>query len=231
MISFSPTTAPSSLPPPMFTVPPIRTSASSGHDAANAMAAAMLGGLRPHEGPFPNFPLPPPGFPPPFPPQLAGGDFRPRMPPFHGGPPPFPLLPGGPLDVPGMLPPHLEDRGLPMHDLGLPGRCPLHFIAPFLILGAPPGGAWDPSMGPPPPELFEMMARREGIEFPRGSRSPSRSGSSGRSRSRSRSSSYDDRNKGRRREKRVRRHSRYNTNQLSTACMGNNVVWRLEHGY
>lgn len=64
-------------------------------------------------------------------------------------------------------------------------------------------------MGPPPPELFEMMARRDGMDFPRGSRSPSRSGSSGRSRSRSRSSSYDDRNKGRRREKRVRRHSRY----------------------
>lgn len=117
------TAAPSSLPPPLLTAPPgaIRTSASSGQDVANAMAAAMLSGLRPHDAHFPNFPLPPPGFPPPFPPQLPGGDFRPRMPHFHG-PPPFPLLPGGPLDVPGMLPPHLEDRGIPMHELGLPGK-------------------------------------------------------------------------------------------------------------
>lgn len=85
-------------------------------------------------------------------------------------------------------------------------------------------------MGPPPPELFEMMARRDGIDFPRGSRSPSRSGSSGRSRSRSRSSSYDDRNKSRRREKRVRRHSRY-TDQSHTmfhACGSCIVTLNLE---
>ena len=69
------------------------------------------------------------------------------------------------------------------------------------------GGAWDPSMGPPPPELFEMMARRE--EYSRGSRSPSRSASSGRSRSRSRSSSYDDRKGSRRRDKRGHRRSRW----------------------
>ena len=117
------TAPPSSLPPPHFSVPPpgpIRTSTSAGHDVANAMAA-MLGGFRPPDHPFPNF-LPPPAFPPPFHPHIPGSDFRPRVPPFHGGPPPFSLLPGGPLDVPGMLPPHLEDRGLPMHpDLGLPG--------------------------------------------------------------------------------------------------------------
>ena len=118
---FVPHTAPPSSLPPPFSVPPpgLRTSTSAGHDVA-AMAA-MLGGLRPPDGPFPNFPLPPPGFPPPFHPQLPGSEFRPR-PPFHGGPPPFPLLPGGPLDVPGMLPPHLDDRGLPIHpDIGLPG--------------------------------------------------------------------------------------------------------------
>ena len=104
---------PTSLAPPTLSMPPIRTSSSAAPDAANAMAmAAMFRGLHPPDGSFPNF-LPPPGFPP-FHPQLPGGEFRPRMPPFHGGPPPFPLLPGGPLDVPGMLPPPLDDRGLPL---------------------------------------------------------------------------------------------------------------------
>ena len=33
------------------------------------------------------------------------------------------MLPGGPLDVPGMLPPHLDERGLPIHpELGLPSE-------------------------------------------------------------------------------------------------------------
>ena len=97
--------------------PPGGPSTSSSHD----VMAAMLRGLRHPEPHFPNF-IPPPGFPPPFHPQLPGSEFRPRIP-FHGGPPPpFPLLPGGPLDVQGMLPPHLDERGLPMHpDLGLPG--------------------------------------------------------------------------------------------------------------
>lgn len=176
---------PRGLPPPFGMHPPGFPGIPPPQDNIAAAMAAMFGsGMRP---PDPLSNLPPHVHPgmgmPPFPP--------PGFPTPDGMlPPGFPIMPGHFQMPPGDHGPLLDDRGL-----GLPPE--MSRLLPF---------PWDPSMGPPPPELLEAFGHREH----RASRSRSRSSSYSRSKSRSRSSSFDDRNRSsnRRRDRKHRRHSR-----------------------
>ncbi|XP_065886306.1 pre-mRNA 3'-end-processing factor FIP1-like isoform X1 [Dysidea avara] len=194
-------------PPPVVPTTPIETDVNkedkeqskSPRPASDGKATPELDSMeaiKPIKGPL----LPPPTAPPPpFP-----GVPPPGMMHAHGLPPPIPgLHPGLPthgLPTHG-LPTHgLPTHGLPPHGLPMPDGFP---PPPFPPHGLPPRGpdgfhhfddrglpappeflglfppAWDPSLGPPPPEFFDSLRPSTPVRVSRS-----------RSRTRSRSRSY-----------------------------------------
>lgn len=104
--------------------PPPLPGASAQDSIAVAMAAAMLGGVRPPEPHLPGLPPPPfhPGLPPFPPPPGMGHDGFPHHP-FPGMPPPFPIT--GDHGHPP-----IDERGLPlMPELLGPGEALLYLAA------------------------------------------------------------------------------------------------------